>query len=323
MAMGTVGPVPAAAEWTVLRALRWPGRWFPSVVRVLAGPAGVFVIAAHPTTATVTLAEDRLRVGAHPDEQSLTDVTDAALVVAQHAGPYAAQVQPVLCFTSTPVTPQHVGGVLCCSVHDLIGWLAQRPAVLGVWEIDDVVTRLRMLMRAEVDCEPAADRGSEPTSPVAVAGLPAQPDGSRRRLPAEFKAVPAAVSSGVRWVFRGGLAARFAVLTVVTLAMLAYGPGALNPLGHALGRAFSDATTPSACPAAGPAPGTSSGLPAAQSPSEQSPSEQSPSQQSSSGEAQAGQTGSGAQVPPAQARAQWTPSGLTAAAVTHPICRGR
>lgn len=309
---GKAGPAARAGEWTVLRSLRWPGRWFPSVVRVLVGPAGVFVIAAHPTAARVSVDAREVRLDGHPDIQCLTDVTDAALVVAQHAGPYAAHVQPVLCFTSTPVTLGRAGDVLCTSVLELVAWLTRRPAVLGGHQVDDVVVRLRAALGAEVDCRPARDldaqHGGAATSPPVPAGARATAAAPHVRVPG-LRALPGAVSSAGRRVARGGLITKFVVLTVVTLALLAYGPGALNPVGAAFGRWFSDATTPATCPAAGPAAGTASGLPSR------------PGAGSTAESTTQSETDLALRAAQAQLTAQWTMNRQAVAEAAQPLCR--
>jgi len=310
--MSTVGSLAPVGEWTVLRSLRWPGRWFPSVARVLVGPTGVFVIAAHPTTADVTVHEDAVEVGGRPDAHSVIAVTDAALVVAQEVGPYAAHVEPVLCFTSTPVPLGRAGDVLCSSVYELVGWLTRRPAVLGPRQVDDVVTRLRAALRAEVDREPARSPEDRP-----VGGRAAVPPSPRTRSSAAPTRPPVAAR---RWLSgtaaalgarlaRAGLMTKAAVLTLATVAMLAFGIGTLNPVGSAVGRWFSQATTPAACPAAGTAAGTATGLP-------QSPSTTAPMPSSRMSE-----TAQAIQLAQSQLRSQWAMSRQAFGEATHPLCR--
>jgi len=308
--LSTMSPVAQAGEWTVLRSLRWPGRWFPSVARVLVGPTGVFVIAAHPTTADVAVGEDVVQVGGRPDVHSVTAVTDAALVVAQEAGPYAAHVEPVLCFTSTPVRLGRAGGVLCSSVYELVGWLTRQPAVLAPRQVDDVVTRLRAALRAEVDREPARSPEGRPV----VGTLPPSPRSGSSVVPSRGPAAARRWLSGIvptlgGRLARAGLMTKAAVLTLATVAMLAFGIGTLNPVGSAIGRWFSQATTPATCPAAGPAAGTATGLP--QSPSSAAPT---PSARMS-GTAQA------IQLAQNQLRSQWTMSRQAFGEAEHPLCR--
>jgi hypothetical protein len=314
MVLRTAGPVAAVGEWTVLRGLRWPGRWFPSVLRVLVGPGGVFVIAVHPTTGEVTLGDDRLWVRGNPDEQAPADVADAALVVAQHAAPYAEHVQPVLCFTATPAPRGLAGGVLCTSAHELVGWLSRRPAALGAGQVDDVVKRLRLALRAEVDDDttPATTGQHDAVVPRAP-GDPATAAGSSGKPAVGLQSLVAAMSSFRQWIVGGGVTAKAVVLAAVTAAMLAYGPGALNPMGIVIGHWFSDATTPAACPAAGPAAGTASRLPGDAASAE------------SSGEParwdRFSRTDEAIRVAQTQLRAQWTPGSQTVTAAAHPLCR--
>jgi hypothetical protein len=112
-----------------------------------------------------------------------------------------------------------------------------------------------------------------------------------------------------RRVARAGLPVKLAVLSVVTLAMLAYGPGALSPVGSMIGRFVSDATTPATCAAAGPAAGTATGLPEARgsaTPAQQS--ELNPSNQA-------------LQLAQDQLRAQLTMNRQAVAEAAHPLCR--
>jgi hypothetical protein len=117
------------SDWVAFHDVRWPGRRLANVDHVVIGPGGVFVIDSKNWTGRVTVDGGHLRQNGYSREKVVASAADAALAISELVSPYAAWVQPVLCFTGQ----EHLKGwsreVMLCSTSSLVEMLTTRPVV--------------------------------------------------------------------------------------------------------------------------------------------------------------------------------------------------
>jgi hypothetical protein len=143
--------------WVQFHDLRWPGRRLANVDHVVVGPGGIFVIDSKNWSGALTMRDGVLRQNGYSREPAVAGVSDAALAVAELAGPYAGHVHPVLCFTGRPDFRGMVREVLVCSDDTVVELLTTREPVFSPEHVLDVATRLDAQMR------PATERAGGPT----------------------------------------------------------------------------------------------------------------------------------------------------------------
>jgi hypothetical protein len=164
-------------EWVALHDVRWPGRRLANVDHVVIGPGGVFVIDSKNWTGRVTLdGGGHLRQNGYSREKTVAAAADAALAVSELISPYAAWVQPVLCF----VGHHHLNGwsreVMLCSTNSLGQMLATRPVVFTPEHVQYLRTELsRVLAR------PTQRPTAWPAARPSVSWTPSRPSRARRR----------------------------------------------------------------------------------------------------------------------------------------------
>jgi hypothetical protein len=158
-------------DWVALHDVRWPGRRLANVDHVVIGPGGVLVIDSKNWTGRVTVDGGHLRQNGYSREKIVASAADAALAVSELVSPYAAWVQPVLCFTGQ----DHLRGwsreVMLCSTSSLVDMLTTRPVVFTPEHVQYLRSELsRSLARANVrpsalpSPRPSRTRASGPRS---------------------------------------------------------------------------------------------------------------------------------------------------------------
>lgn len=137
------------SDWAALHDVRWPGRRLANVDHVVIGPGGVFVVDSKNWTGRVTVDGGHLRQNGYSREKVVASAADAALAVSELVSPYAAWVQPVLCFTGQEQLRGWSREVMLCSTSSLGEMLTTRPVVFTPEHVQYLRTELsRALPRA-------------------------------------------------------------------------------------------------------------------------------------------------------------------------------
>jgi hypothetical protein len=190
--------------WVQFHDLRWPGRRLANVDHVVVGPGGIFVIDSKNWSGTLTMRDGVLRQNGYSREPAVAGASDAALAVAELAGPYAAHVHPVLCFTGRPDFRGMVREVLVCSDETVVELLTTREPVFSPEHVLAVATRL------DAQLWPAAghhDRGFTPSrsrSSRRPAAKPSpRPRAARRRKQPSVRRGLVTLVAGAAFLFIG------------------------------------------------------------------------------------------------------------------------
>ncbi|TNM69671.1 hypothetical protein FHN55_02675 [Streptomyces sp. NP160] len=161
----------AAAGWTVLHQLRWPGRLRKPLAHVVVGPGGVLVVDVQPW-AGVVVDEGVLRVGRRTRARECTAAVRAAAAVASllHAEHHDA-VRAVLCLTgsATPPAPETApvpvplaAGVMVVAACDLHRWALELPVRLDDDEAHRIAAHLRWQLGEAAPTSHAQAPGTDP-----------------------------------------------------------------------------------------------------------------------------------------------------------------
>jgi hypothetical protein len=219
--------------WTAIHDARWPSRRLANIDHVLVGPSGIFVIDSKNWSGRISIEGGHLRQNGRSREKAVAGCADAALAVAELAGPHADKVFPVLCFLTDEPLSGWCRDVMVCSTATLSQMLLTRPSVLDPGASTDAWFRLDAQLRAA-------------TEPVHV--------GSREGSPARRETHSPTRSSGQsarssRAAARSRKALRQFVLSLFLLAgLVACGPQIFTAVGGMLADQLTrDLTTPSAC----------------------------------------------------------------------------
>ena len=215
--------------WTAIHDARWPSRRLANIDHVLVGPGGIFVIDSKNWSGRITLDGGHLRQNGRSREKAVAGCADAALAVAELAGPHADKVFPVLCF----LTDEHQSGwcrdVMVCSTATLSQMLLTRPSLLDPSAATDAWFRLDTQLRAATD-------------PVRVGSR--EGSSARRRTRSSTGSAGQSARSR-RATARRKKALRQFVLSLVLLAgFLAYGPQISTAVGGMLAEQLTKDLTP-------------------------------------------------------------------------------
>lgn len=189
-------------EWVSLHDHRWPGRRLANIDHVVIGPGGVFVIDTKNWSGDVRVADDVLRQNGRSREKSVAGAADAALAVAELAGPYAPAVHPVLCFTGERELNGWVRDVMVCSVGNLVTMLQTRERVLTAPQVRELATRLDASMLSATDTQ--VNRPRPPDSrPVNTGFVPMYMTKPRRAKSPRVARIAAVLAGAVLLVTAG------------------------------------------------------------------------------------------------------------------------
>lgn len=227
------------AGWTAIHDVRWPSRRLANIDHILVGPGGIFVIDSKNWSGQISVANGHLRQNGRSRMKAVAGSVDAALAVAQLAGPYADKVFPVLSFATEDSLSGWCADVMVCSTSTLTQMLASRPTVLNPSDAMDARFRLDAQLRAATSAplpttvrRRASEIGRETPAPV-----PRKSSARSRRAVARRKMALSQML--VALVFLGGF--------------LAYGPQISQVVGGVLGEQFTKGLRSStACDAASP-----------------------------------------------------------------------
>ena len=86
--------------WTAIHDVRWPSRRLANIDHILVGPGGIFVVDSKNWSGRITVANGHLRQNGRSRDKAVAACADAALAIAELAGPYADRVYPVLSFVT-------------------------------------------------------------------------------------------------------------------------------------------------------------------------------------------------------------------------------
>ncbi len=119
------------AGWTALHDLEWQGRKYDNIDHVVIGPPGIFVIDSRVWSGPVSVSRGVLRQDGHDRTSAIRAAIAAASAVSSSA-PAARfdHVHGVLCLVGEDVPTEWVGGVLVCSVAELVEELTSYAEVL-------------------------------------------------------------------------------------------------------------------------------------------------------------------------------------------------
>lgn len=156
-----------ALDWIVLHDVAWPGRPGTGINHVLAGPAGIFVIASRDWTGPVVVENDVLRCGGVVRSADLNQISDAAEAVSAVFG--GITVEPVLCLVRDQDVVGSARRVALCSTHNILDLLTSQPTVFDPPALREVTAAIRGLGRAEPVQPTARDR---PNAEAAHVGVP-------------------------------------------------------------------------------------------------------------------------------------------------------
>lgn len=210
--------------WTLLHDLRWPGRRLANVDHVVIGPGGIFVIDSKNWTGRVSTGGGVLRQNGYSRERDVAGAADAALAVAERAGPYAPFVHGVICFASRTDVSAWCRGVAVCCTANLVAMLQGWPARLTPEQVADASIRLDLAMRSATE-RPARSR-PEPRP---------QPSRSRPSFDAGVRAPAASARPRRSWSRRRGSSlSRFVVGVALLVGFVSIGPQIASGLGAAL-----------------------------------------------------------------------------------------
>lgn len=136
------------ASWTAIHDVRWPSRRLANIDHILVGPGGIFVIDSKNWSGKISVANAHLRQNGRSRMKAVAGSVDAALAVAQLAGPHADKVFAVLSFATEEPLSGWCDDVMVCSTSTLTQMLASRPTVLNPSDAMDAWFRLDAQLRA-------------------------------------------------------------------------------------------------------------------------------------------------------------------------------
>ena len=132
------------AHWTVVKDLQWPGGRYGHVDHVVVGPSGVYVIDTKTWSADVTVIGGRLRHEDHVEDSLIASLNEAAAAVALLTpGVPQRLVRPVVAVAGAEGLDTHAGGVLVCSIDQLVQSLEARPHSMSVHQVHIASEQLR------------------------------------------------------------------------------------------------------------------------------------------------------------------------------------
>lgn len=160
-----------ALDWVVLHDVAWPGRPGTGINHVLAGPAGIFVVASRDWTGPVVIENDVLRCGGVVRSADLNQISDAAEAISAVFG--GITVEPVLCLVRDQDVVGSARRVALCSTHNILELLTSQPTVFDPPALREVTATIRGLGRAEpVQSKTARPARDRPNAEAAHVGVP-------------------------------------------------------------------------------------------------------------------------------------------------------
>ena len=185
------------SAWVQFHDLRWPGRRLANIDHVVVGPGGIFVIDSKNWSGRVTTHGDVLRQNGYNRERAVAGAAEAALAVAELAGPYASKVHAALCFVGQPAMRGCLRDVLLCSDDTLVHMLTSRRPVLSAEQVLDAATRL------DAQTSAATDVVTTPTFTRTPVPAPAQRSRSRSTARTSRESRAPSPSRGLRRLLVG------------------------------------------------------------------------------------------------------------------------
>ncbi len=130
--------------WTVVKDLQWPGGRYGHVDHVVVGPSGVYVVDTKIWSADVTVIGGKLRHEDHVQDSLIAALNEAAAAVALLTpGVPQRLVRPVVAVAGAEYLDTHAGGVLVCSIDQLVPALESRPHSMSLHQITIASDQLR------------------------------------------------------------------------------------------------------------------------------------------------------------------------------------
>lgn len=216
-------------EWAAIHDVRWPSRRLANIDHIVVGPGGIFVVDSKNWTGRITADGGQLRQNGRSREKEVAKCADAALAVAELAGPYADRVFPMLCFLTEEPISGWSRDVMLCSSSTLSQMLLSRATALSASESHDAWLRLDAQLRAAVVTEESRVLpGSRP--PAAVGSRKARAGGRSR-------------SSRRASQRRRNALRQFLFSLVVLAAFVGYGPQLAKAVGGVVAEHFARSIT--------------------------------------------------------------------------------
>ena len=130
--------------WTVIDDLQWPGGRYGHVDHVVVGPSGVYVIDTKTWNGDISVYGDQLRHEGIIQDSVVASLADAAAAVALLIpGVPPRLVKAVLCAANAEGLETHVGGLLVCSMDNLVSTLESRVHTMSTHQITRATRQLR------------------------------------------------------------------------------------------------------------------------------------------------------------------------------------
>jgi hypothetical protein len=219
--------------WKVMHDMRWPGRRLANVDHVLIGPSGIFVIDTKNWTGRVTATNGVLRQNGYSREKAVAGAADAALAVAEVAGPYAGHVHAVICFSGRDDVSAWCRDVAVCCTANLVPMLTNWPLRLTSEQVEDASLRLDDLMR-RASARPVTRTTTRPARLAMQQAMRSRSPASRSRNRGRGR------SSGSSF-------GRLLVGVVLVITFLAVGPQLAGALGGAISGKLTEDLDTSVC----------------------------------------------------------------------------
>jgi hypothetical protein len=220
------------AGWKVMHDLRWPGRRLANVDHVLIGPSGVFVIDTKNWSGRITATDGVLRQNGYSREKALAGAADAALAVAEVAGPYAGHVSAVICFSGREEVSAWCRGVAVCCTANLVPMLTSWPVRLTPEEVGDASMRLDTLT-SRTSVPPVTRTTTHPARLAMEQAMRPRPPAARSRSRGRGRS--------------NGSLGRLLVGVVLLITFLAVGPQLAAALGGAISGQLTEDLGTSVC----------------------------------------------------------------------------
>ena len=215
-------------EWSAIHDVRWPSRRLANIDHILVGPGGIFVIDSKNWSGRITVDGGHLRQNGRSREKAVAGCADAALAVAELAGPFADRVFPVLCFTRDETITGWSRDVMVCSTSTLTQMALSRPLALTPAEATDVWFRLDAQLRAAMAPPEARTVKGRSARARAVNDRNVSRQSARSRRAAQRR------RSGLR---------QFVFSLIVLAAFVAFGPQLARTFGGVVADQFTRSIT--------------------------------------------------------------------------------
>lgn len=227
--------------WSTIHDVRWPGRRLANVDHVVVGPGGVFVVDSKNWSGRITVTGGHLRQNGRSREKAVAGAADAALAVAEIAGPHASSVLPVMCF----VGPDHrdLSGwcreVAICTPGNLVRMLTTRKHVLSPQQVNDAWLRLDGQLRGAADSSASTGAQTLRARRSSTSDSGSRPRGQRGN------------ARGRRRGRRGASLPRAFAGLMLAFGLVMYGPQIASVLGGLIARQVATELRPATCPSVG------------------------------------------------------------------------